>query len=154
MIIDARTQGHADYTCKSMSGAVRCFLDTLPLDGPAIRIEKIIDAKGNDTDEQVFVDVVKRVRKVGEKFATRRIRGVLSIWKIANAHDADSEFAKPTPRKKWPFSGMKIGDVIEVKYGEYGKSNPQTYVHVYGKQSGMRFKTSRNGAVFIIERTH
>lgn len=154
MFIDARIHNHPDYADGSISGAIRCLLDTLPLDGPVVKVEGLIDAKGNKVDDLVFLDVIKRVRGVGERFGTRRVLGALNVWKVQNAYDPDGEFSKPPKRKKWPFADMNVGDVIEIKYGEFGKSNPQTYAHTFGKQSGMRFKTSRNGAAYVIERTH
>lgn len=152
MIIDARTQSHPDHKEGTLSGAVRAFLDTLPLDGPVVWLEKSFDAKGNPIDSDVIIDITKRIRKVGERFSTRRRLGVTGIWKIANAHEADSEFTKRKHRTTWPFADMQVGDVITVKYGQYGKSNHQAYVHTYAKQSGRKYTTKRHEDSFIIER--
>ena len=49
-------------------------------------------------------------------------------------------FTKPG-QSKWPMRKMRVGDVVTVKRGEYGDSNPQIYAHSYGKQSGKKFAT-------------
>lgn len=44
-------------------------------------------------------------------------------------------------RGEWPLCKMDVGDVVYIRPYQYGKSNPQTYVHVYGRKSGKKFKT-------------
>jgi hypothetical protein len=48
---------------------------------------------------------------------------------------------KKSKRGEWPMCKMMIGDVVYILPYQYGKSNPQTYVHVYGRQTGKKFKT-------------
>lgn len=42
------------------------------------------------------------------------------------------------PSKSWPFKKMDVGDVVVVEV------RAQTYVHVYGRQSGKKFATRTN----------
>lgn len=49
----------------------------------------------------------------------------------------------------WPFSGMKVGDVVTI---EDDIPRAQSYAHVYGKQSGKRFSTSTSTGVLMVER--
>lgn len=56
--------------------------------------------------------------------------------------------AKP----KWPMAMMEVGDKVIIKHGQYGKSNPQIYPHIYGHQTGKKFmtKTMDDRSIMVI----
>lgn len=154
MKIDARVMRSPEYREKTLSGAVRQFLDDLPVDGPIVIIDGFFDGDGAAVSIDIFRDVVKRVRLVGERFKTKYTQSGLGIWRERNASVYAREFSKAGAKPKWPLSDMDVGQSVEIRHGDYGKSPPQTYAHSYGRQSGKKFKTERikESAAFRITR--
>ncbi len=55
-------------------------------------------------------------------------------------------------RVSWPFKDMVVGDVVRVDDPAL-QSRAQVACHVYGRQSGMKFKTKTLSGVLSIYRT-
>jgi hypothetical protein len=67
-------------------------------------------------------------------------------FKFSKASPEQMKQAIETRRKKgqkWPLSVMKVGDMIEIKQGEYGTSDVKIYPHCYGITHNMKFSTKK-----------
>ena len=151
MIVDVRDWGAEGYKRFSSYGAIRAVLNTLDPMGSEVVIGKMIDLSGATVPPEWIVNMAQKTAGTNETFLFA-IDG--ASVKVKRLEDVEREEPPKPPRKHWPMRDMKVGDVIEIKVGQYGKANPQTYVHVYGRQSGMRFKTTRKEAAFIVERIY
>lgn len=77
------TKMQADgFRSMSVSGALRNFLDKIPVGGK-MEISSVVDAKGEKKNPCYVRPFMLQVSKPGEKFTTRNINGSLHVWRLS-----------------------------------------------------------------------
>ena len=70
--------------------------------------------------------------------------------KVSSATQFDLDNAKK--RTKWPFSKMKVGDIVCISESEFSNTKVQRKAHSYGHATGKSFACKSNGGEVIIKR--